>query len=99
MINETVILLARLEDLPNHRLAKHFGGPLIRAPNHDINFYKPLQDVFSKVIPYDFTKRTTEIGLKGINEEVIDLVRKEHPEYVSARDFRNDDREDLEHQA
>ena len=82
MINETVILLARLEDCSNHSLAKHFGGHLIIKPDHDINFYKPLQKIFSKVIPYDFTQRTTEIGLKGINEEVIELVRKEHPKYV-----------------
>ncbi len=82
MINETIILLSRLEDLSGYRLSKHFGSHLVLYFPLDINFYKPLQKIFSKVIPYDFTKRMTEIGVKGVNEEIIDLVRKEHPKYV-----------------
>lgn len=80
MINETVILLSRLEDCSEQRLAKHIT--LAHEHRFDLNFYKPLQKVFSKVIPYDYFKRLTEIGYKGINEEVIALVRKEHPKYV-----------------
>ena len=82
MINETIILLAGLEDLSEHRLAKHFSSRLAHYFPHDINFYEPLQEAFSRVIPYDFIKRTLEIGVKGVNEEIIELVRKEHPKYV-----------------
>ena len=82
MINETIILLAWLKDCSEHRLSKHFANRLVQFFPHDINFYQPLQQVFSKVIPYDFVRQTTEIGVKGVNEEIIELVRKEHPKYV-----------------
>jgi len=82
VINETIILLAQLEGCSEHRLAKHFTSHLAHYFPHDINFYHPLQEAFSRVIPYDFIKRTTEMGVKGINEEIIALVRQEHPKYV-----------------
>lgn len=44
--------------------------------------YEPLQKIFSKVILYDYLKRRTEIGVRAVNQEIIDLVRKEHPKYV-----------------
>ena len=82
MINETVILLTGLEDCSGHRLSKYIAGHL--APNTDIDmmFYQPLQEIFSKVVAYDLTRQMTEIGVKGVNEEIIDLVRKERPKYV-----------------
>ena len=82
MINETVILLARLEDCSQHRLAKYIAGNLELNANIDLYFNEPLQKVFSKVIACDFTRRITEIGVKGMNEEIIQLVRKERPKYV-----------------
>ena len=83
MINETVILLLpRCEDCSEHRLSKYVSDYSELITRLYLNFYKPLQKVFSKVIPYDYTKRMTEIGVKGINEEIIALVRKEHPKYV-----------------
>ena len=81
MINETIVLLTPLEDCSNHRLAKHMDF-LRLTTSFDLYFYKPLQKIFSKVIVYDYVKRQTEIGVKGINEEVIELVRKEHPKYI-----------------
>lgn len=48
----------------------------------DLYFIKPLQTIFSKLIVYDFAKRSAEIGVKAINKEIIDLVKKEHPKYV-----------------
>ncbi len=80
MINETVILLTRLEDCSEHRLAKHINLEL-NVPFY-LNFFKALQEIFSKVIIFDWQKRMTEIGVKGVNEEVIELVRKEHPKYA-----------------
>ncbi len=82
MINETVILLAQLQDCSGHRLAKHFGSRLVVDIYLDTTYHKPLYKIFSKVIPYDFTRRMTEIGVKGVNEEIIELVRQERPKYV-----------------
>jgi len=82
MINETLIFLSQLEDCSEHKVAKYMPGHLVFDVRQDINFYKPLQQVFSKVIPYDYVKRMAEIGVQGVQEEVIELVRKERPKYV-----------------
>lgn len=82
MINETVILLTQLEDFSWHRLAKYRGDYLTSVQPFDLYLYKPLKEIFSKVIAYDYNERLLEVGLKGINKEVITLVRKEHPKYV-----------------
>ncbi|MFC2059677.1 glycosyltransferase [Chloroflexota bacterium] len=83
MINEKVILLTtRFGDTSEHRLSKYvsdYSGLATRLYHYR---YKPLQEIFSKVIPYDYTKRMAETGVRGVNEEVIELVRKEHPKYV-----------------
>ncbi len=82
MINETVILLSPLEDCSKHRLSKHMGKNLGFVTGFDYYFYQPLQEIFSRVIPYDFETRLMEIGVRGLNEEIIALVRKEHPKYA-----------------
>ncbi len=82
MINETVILLSPLENCSQHRLARHIEDYLRATTSFDRYLYQPLQEIFSKVIAYDYIKRMTEVGVKGINEEVIELVRREHPRYV-----------------
>jgi spore maturation protein CgeB len=81
MINETVILLTP-SNRPEPRLSKHIASYLATTVPSDLYFYKPLQEIFSKVIAYDYTKQMTEIGVKGVNKEIIALVRKEHPKYV-----------------
>lgn len=48
----------------------------------NLYLYEPLQKIFSKVILYDYLKRRTEIGVRAVNQEIIELVRKEHPKYV-----------------
>jgi len=83
MINETIILLlARLEDSSEHKLSKYVSDYAEVSALFKIYFREPLQEVFSKVVPYDYTKRMSEIGVKGVQEEVIELVRKEHAKYV-----------------
>ena len=83
MINETVILLlARLEDSSEHRLSRYVDDYSEVSELLNMYFHEPLQKIFSKVVPYDYTKRMAEIGVKGVNEEIIGLVRKEHPKYV-----------------
>ena len=82
MINETAILLTPYEDCSKHRLAKHVGNYLRQIYSWELYFCEPLQRVFSRVIIYDYPKRQTEIGVKAVNEEIIELVRREHPKYV-----------------
>lgn len=84
IINETIIQITEFEDCSRHRLAKQecVRNYLRLGSCREEYFYKPLQKIFSKVIVYDYIKRTTEIGVKGINEEIIDIVRQEHPKYV-----------------
>lgn len=82
MINKTIVLIVQLEDFSNNRLARHFSHKLAHLFPHDVNFYQPMQEVFSKVIHYDIIRRTIEIGVRGVNEEIVELVKKENAEYV-----------------
>jgi len=86
MINETVILLTYYysPELHDHKLLKYLCLLGSLPPYLPFNLYlgKPLQKIFSKVILYDYLKRMAEIGVKAVNEEIIVLVRKEHPKYV-----------------
>ena len=82
MIDETVILLSPLKDYSKHRLAKYIGGNLLLTVSFDLYFYKPLQEIFSKAIVYDYIQQMTEIGVTATGNEIINLVRKEHPKYV-----------------
>ncbi len=83
MINETIaLLLPRFENCSEHRFSKYVSdySELIERLYH--YRYEPLQKIFAKVIPYDYTKRMFEIGVKGSNQEIVELVRKERPKYV-----------------
>ena len=85
MMNETIILLTYYyrPELGNHRLLKYVGKDHLGAYlPWDMYLYKPLREAFSKVILYDYLERRTEIGVKAVNEEIIALVRREHPKYV-----------------
>ena len=81
MINETVILLFPFEDYSKHRLARHLPSYLGYQDHMIPHFYEPLQRIFSRLIVYDYPKRQTETGVRAVNEESIELVRKEHPKY------------------
>jgi len=82
MINETILLLIYYYhyEMRNHRVLKH-RIQMAYLP-FDLYLYKPLTKIFSNVILYDYLKRVAEIGITAVNEEVFDLVRKEHPKYV-----------------
>ena len=82
MIDETVILLTPVENYFEHRLAKYIYDYLLVPVRFDLYFHEPLQKIFSRVILYDYLKRIMEIGIKAVNKEIIELVRKEHPKYV-----------------
>ncbi len=84
MINETILLLVYYynpEDR-SHRLLKYVGNSLGAYLPFNLYLYEPLQKIFARVILYDYLKRTTEVGMKAVNEEIIELVGKEHPKYV-----------------
>jgi spore maturation protein CgeB len=81
MKNETVILLAPSKDYSNHKLCKYapywgFGHPFWFYD------YEPLKKIFSRVIVYDYIERLLEKGFKGINEDLIELAKKEKPKYI-----------------
>ncbi len=82
MKDEAVILLAQFEDYSWHKLAKYIAGNLKLGTVINMNYYQPLLETFSRAIAYDYAKRMTEIGVKGMNEEIIELVRRERPRYV-----------------
>jgi len=82
MINKKVILLAPFEYYFKNKLAKYLSSYFITTICADLYYYQPLKKVFSKVIPYNYPERIIEIGLKGINEEIIELVREERPDYL-----------------
>lgn len=93
MINETIILLTyyyNQEDL-NHPVLRYIIKNYCPAYlPWNLYLHEPLQKIFPKVILYDYLKRRAEIGLKAMNEEVITLVRKEHPKYVLWTSFYYD---------
>lgn len=92
MINETIILLIynyNYED-HNYRLPKYVKDYCPAYLPFNLYLYEPLRKIFSRVILYDYLKRRAEIGIKSMNEEVIDLVRKEHPKYVLWTSFYDD---------
>ena len=84
MINGTIILLTYYyhENDHTHPLLKYVKNHMGVYLPFNLYLYEPLQNIFSKVIIYDYLKRMTEIGVKAVNQEIIDLVRKEHPRYV-----------------
>ncbi len=67
----------------NHRLLKNIikNWCGIYLP-FNLYFGEPLERIFTRRIIYDYLKREPEIGIKGVNEEIINLVRKERPKYV-----------------
>lgn len=81
MINASLVLLIPTEDYSQHPLAKHVP---VYMPDYPFNLYyiEPLKKLFSKVIVYDYIRRMTQIGVKAVNGEIIELVKKEHPKYL-----------------
>ena len=93
MINETIILLTYYfnQEDRSHRLLKNimenYSGCYLPF---DLYLYEPLQRIFSKAILYDYLMRTAEIGVKAVNEEIIELVRRENAKYVLWTSFYYD---------
>ena len=82
MIDETVILLSPRKDFRNHPLAKHIHDYLMVQTNFEGYNYDSLTDIFSNVIYIDYIERMIEVGLTGMNNEILEIARKEKPRYV-----------------
>ncbi|MEE9913617.1 MAG: glycosyltransferase [Deltaproteobacteria bacterium] len=82
MINETILLLTPYEDCSQHRVAKRVSYRLVLSVPIHFCFFLPLQDMFSRIILYDYWKRCLEVGIEGANQEITEIVRKEQPKYV-----------------
>ena len=82
MIDETILCLLRTGcgDSP----LKRYGHELDIIVNWDpdIRIGEPLKKVFSKVLRYDFGKSYVESGVLKTNNQIVDLVRAEHPKYM-----------------
>jgi spore maturation protein CgeB len=80
-INASVLFLTAT-DCKNHRLRKYGGiaGPI--GTDFDSYFVQPLLDIFSKVIVYDSWGEYFDIGVVAVQQKIIDLVRKKHPQYL-----------------
>ncbi len=81
MINETILCLI-VTDCSDYRLGKY---PELGNRVHqdlDKSHYEPLKQIFTKVIRYDFLKRYVEVGVRRVNQEIIDIVKAERPKYV-----------------
>ena len=59
--------------------------------NYDcnINFYEPLKSLFGDVIYHNYLERIQQIGKSAMNNEIIDIVKKEKPEYVFFHTYQN----------
>ena len=65
MINKKVILLAPFKHYYKNRLTKYIKIESVICSDMYHHYYKPLQEIFTKVIAYDYLKRLVEIGIKG----------------------------------
>jgi len=92
MINETVLLLVYYykSDLRSNGLLRYAGKYLGAYLPFNLYLYEPLQKIFPKAILYDYLERMAEIGIMAVNQEVIELVRKERPRYVLWVSWRHD---------
>ncbi|MDO8568502.1 MAG: glycosyltransferase [Dehalococcoidales bacterium] len=93
MINETIVLLVYYyhpED-GRHKILKHVTDRYCGAYlPFDTYLGGPLQQIFSRVVIYDYMKRRVEVGREAMNKEVLELVRKERPKYVLWVSFYDD---------
>lgn len=48
----------------------------------DINFCMPLMQIFSVVHSYNYVEKTNTIGQVATNAEIIEIVKKENPDYI-----------------
>jgi spore maturation protein CgeB len=92
---EAILLLiyySRQEDL-DHRLLRHVIPYIGHYLPFDVYLSEPLRRIFPKVIIYDFLQQRADLGLKAMNDDVLALVRREHPKYVLWTSFNDDIRQ------
>lgn len=83
MLKKNIILLASYKDPSNHLLARRV--PYVcnaKYMNYEDAFLNPLSRIFSKVLLYDYLSLLLERGFKKLNEELIELVKKEKVDYL-----------------
>ncbi|MDR4508952.1 MAG: glycosyltransferase [Candidatus Brocadiaceae bacterium] len=80
---DTSVLVLTVSDCSNKHVVKRRGIVEARV-NHDFekSTVHSLKQIISNVTVYDFLKRYVEAGVKRTNSEIIEIVRRESPEYV-----------------
>lgn len=81
IINESILLLIPT-DCSNHRFGKYPELDNHVHHNFDKSLYEPLKKIFTKVIRYEFLKQYADLGIKRVNQDIIDIVKTEHPKYT-----------------
>ncbi|MCX7917802.1 MAG: glycosyltransferase [bacterium] len=77
-----VLILTPLNDLSIKKIYKYASSCLKLTCPFDLYFVDPLKKIFKDVLPYDFQKRIVEIGIKKMNEEVLEIVKNYKSDYV-----------------
>ncbi|MBI4266916.1 MAG: glycosyltransferase [Chloroflexi bacterium] len=81
MIDKTVLLLTPFEDCSRHKVGRYIGYLNMSVP-FDECIHQPLKKLFPRVILYDYLKQMVDNGISAMNQEIIDLAKKERPQYV-----------------
>jgi spore maturation protein CgeB len=93
VIDKSILLLLydhKFEDR-NEPLIGHIKSRYLGAHQaFDLHFRQPLQGMFRQVIVYDYLRRRVEVGLRKVNDEIMQIVRADRPAYVVWTSFYYD---------
>ncbi len=81
MINTTILVLG-VSDCSNEPIVKKWNIDAQVSQNFEASAVGSIKQVFSHVIVYDYLKRYIEVGVRRVNKEILDIVEREHPEFL-----------------
>jgi len=79
--NDSIMYLT-VTDQRNHRISNIIGQPYADAANPINDFSFSLDQIFTKVITFDYLKSYFEKGVKVTNRKIYELAKRENPKYV-----------------
>ncbi len=81
MIDDKILFLT-VTDCSDRPIVKKYKLDAHVHHNFEVSTINPLRSIFSKVIVYDYLVNYVDYGVKKTNQDIIDLVAKEHPKYI-----------------